>query len=367
MGKPTVNGRLYYNRRDEGRCLLVQSRGRRWVTRFVDPMDAQPRLTGVVVAGVALLAAGCGGGEAVHEEAGEVNSSLIFGTDDRLEHGQVVGTVYEYLARSTAAQVDEANVSCANGTCALTTAPWTTAPGAFGSSRLCNDVRFRGQPSLANCTVFLVAPDLVATAGHCTSGDVPCSESAIVFDFNADSTGNNAPTSVPAANVYSCVSETKVHQNGDDWALLRLDRAVPRPVLNVLYGTPVSLNLGLAVIGYPMGVPLKVSPTGEVTVTNANTPQWFSHNIDSFSANSGSPVFDRLTGVVVGIHVRPPQYQFPEVPHWVSGTDANGSCLRERVCPTSGCPTFGYSEASRITRAAPQIPLSAALVGTVTG
>jgi V8-like Glu-specific endopeptidase len=320
-----------------------------------------------LLGGLALAASGCSG-EAVYEDTVEVDDTLIFGTDDRLEHGQVIGTEYQYLANSTAALVDETAVNCAGGTCALTSTPWTMGKGFFGWQRLCNDVRFRGQPALAGCTGFLVAPDLIATAGHCTSFPAPsCTGTAIVFGYNADASGNNAPTSAPAANVYWCMSETKVFSGGDDWALLRLDRPVPRPVLNVRYGTPVTLNMELAVLGYPYGVPLKVSPTGQVTAVNSNTPQEFSHNIDSFGGNSGSPVFERLTGVVVGIHVRPPQYQDPEVPHWVSGTDANGGCLRERVCPTGGCPTFGYSEASRITRLAPQIPLSAALVGIVTG
>jgi V8-like Glu-specific endopeptidase len=298
---------------------------------------------------------GCGSTTDPGDLVNESDQELIYGTDDRLEYGQVVGTNFQYWANSTAALVESAVVSCAGATCALATAPWTHE---FSTGiRLCNDVHYRGQPSLAYCSGFVVAPNQIVTAGHCLDA-VACADTSFVFGFAADATGSNAPTSVPQENVYRCVSATNFFP-GEDWAIAILDRPIAgaRPPVNVRYTGQVAINDALAILGHPLGIPLKISPTGNVTETSATIT--FSHNVESFGGNSGSPVFDRITGVVQGIHVTPP------ASHFVSSSDAGGPCMAERVCPTTGCP--GFSGATRITRLSNRIPLTPVLTIVATG
>ncbi|MCP4151268.1 MAG: trypsin-like peptidase domain-containing protein, partial [bacterium] len=55
------------------------------------------------------------------------------------------------------------------------------------------------------------------------------------------------------------------------------------------------------VIGHPVGLPLKYSPGAKVSDTRA---AYFSADLDIYSCNSGSPVFNSTDHTVVGIVVR---------------------------------------------------------------
>jgi V8-like Glu-specific endopeptidase len=281
-----------------------------------------------------------------------VEEKLIYGPDDRLEYGQVIGTEFQRLANSTATLVGAADVTCAGANCSLTTVPWTVDPKSPGTNRLCNGVRFRGQPSLGYCTGVLVGPKLIATAGHCTTANT-CANTKYVFDFNADASGANAPTSIPTSSVYTCTSISTIYPS-EDWALVTLDRPVPRPIMNVRYNGGPAVNTPISMLGYPYGIPNKISPTG--AATNVTGSISILHNIDSFAGNSGSPVFNAETSVIEGLHVTPP------ASHFVLSSDASGACVTERTCPTTGCP--GFSGATRVTRFSASVPLAPVLIGS---
>jgi V8-like Glu-specific endopeptidase len=124
---------------------------------------------------------------------------------------------------------------------------------------LCSNVRFRSQPSLGYCSGFLVAPNAVGTAGHCLA-DVPCTSTKFVFGFTANASGGGAPTTVPADNVYQCVSATTNYPTAD-WALAVLDRPVTiAPPMNLRYTGQVAVGDPMTIIGYPYGMPEKISP-----------------------------------------------------------------------------------------------------------
>ena len=216
-----------------------------------------------------------------------------------------------------------------------------------------------------------VAPDLIVSAAHCMflSG-VECSETRFVFGYQADASGGSIPTTVPQQDVYSCTQFTEVYSPdfGEDWILYKLDRPVSNRVpLRVQYTREPALGTPLVVIGHPNNLPLKVSPAGTVTGT-AETVE-FQHNVDSFGGNSGSPVFDRDTGVVQGIHVAPPD----GFNHFYNDADASGTCRAEQTCPATGCVpssspfTPVFSNATRITRLAHLIPLVPALTVVAIG
>ena len=108
----------------------------------------------------------------------------------------------------------------------------------------------------------LIAPDLVATAGHCIN-DGSCSGVKVVFHAT-DQTMTPGNT-VPANTVYQCDRvETSVLTSGKDYAVFKLDRPVPPWV-----ATPVTVGsdampagAGLMMIGHPSGAAeLRLLPT----------------------------------------------------------------------------------------------------------
>lgn len=168
---------------------------------------------------------------------------------------------------------------------------------------LCKDELFEDQMACAFCTGFLVAPDLVATAGHCLDPS-PVQDTYIVFDYMTSTREPNGITRYSADQVYS-IKEV-VHWINDkvsDWGVLRLDRAATdRHPLRVRTKGLIANGSRVYVLGYPEGLPMKVARNGAV-VDNSN-PIYFTNNVDTLPANSGSPIFNQETHVVEGINVR---------------------------------------------------------------
>jgi len=93
---------------------------------------------------------------------------------------------------------------------------------------------------------------------------------------------------------------------------------------------------GLTVIGYPAGLPLKVAGGAQVRDIQA---QHLVANLDTYGGNSGSAVFNSLTGEVEGILVRGELDYTYENNCRVSNRCSDGGCrgedvtLFERVLP----------------------------------
>jgi len=178
---------------------------------------------------------------------------------------------------------------------------------------LCPSERFHDQPALAFCTAFLVGPDLMATAGHCISGD-SCANIKFVFDFAVKNPGEVPSDLGPESAAYSCkevlVSKYTYKKRDPDMALVRLDRPVKdrEPLRLNTSGKLVSEGTPVITIGHFLGVPMKISMNGEVRastylVENASYG-WFATSLDAFPGNSGGPVINMQTGLVEGINVR---------------------------------------------------------------
>lgn len=171
---------------------------------------------------------------------------------------------------------------------------------------MCVSERFVTAPALPGCTGFLVAPNILASAGHCFQTEDDCANKKIIFDVEAKKQSRKG-YSVNSNTVYSC---SKIISNQydpsrpdlQDYALIQLDRA-PKNRL------PLKLNLTKKIadkekvfmIGHPFGMPLMLSPRG--AVNNNSSELQFSANLDSFEGNSGSPVFNAKTFEVEGILV----------------------------------------------------------------
>ena len=70
-------------------------------------------------------------------------------------------------------------------------------------NRLCPTEKFIDQQTPADCTGFLVAPSIIATAGHCVEEFSFCKDWKIVFGFMIDSK-TRIPTVLKKSDVYSC-------------------------------------------------------------------------------------------------------------------------------------------------------------------
>lgn len=169
------------------------------------------------------------------------------------------------------------------------------------SINACSTERFIKQPTLMSCTGFLVGKDILVTAGHCMVNNFDCSGNNWVFNFR------NGVKKIPANSVYKCKKIIAQEQvsipilGTTDYALIQLDREVTtgKPLKFRTKGR-IKKGASVAVIGHPLGLPLKIADNAKVRGVFGKT---FKANLDTYGGNSGSPVVDIETGLVEGILV----------------------------------------------------------------
>ena len=225
------------------------------------------------------------------------NNKAIYGVDSRIDVEQSPNPIHKELAKSVAAMVPNYVIN--------------PNPSVFmdffditlqDSSSVCSNERFAHQQTVSVCTAFLVAPNVLATAGHCVRTVEDCENNKWVFDYKLENEEDSFVVNIPRSSVYSCkkVLDTKLTIfTKKDWALIELDRPVTdRAPLKLNKASP---NKGddVFVIGTPSGLPLKVA-SGSV---RANKMNYFRTNLDTYAGNSGSPVFNKQNEVI-GVLVR---------------------------------------------------------------
>lgn len=226
------------------------------------------------------------------------SDKAIYGSDSRMEVVESKNPLHQTLASSVAAMVAKDSIkSAGNG---LSSLDPTSLKKRLG---VCSSERFAKQQSASDCTGFLIAPNLLATAGHCIADDM-CKDNKWVFDYKLAKATDTQVGTVKNSNIYSC-KRVVDYEFGFfsvvDWAVIELDRPVTgRTPLKLSHTSPKKSD-GVFVIGTPSGVPLKVA-TG--IVNKHSDADYFSTNLDTFGGNSGSPVFNSKTGLVEGILVR---------------------------------------------------------------
>ncbi len=222
---------------------------------------------------------------------------VIYGEDNRLDYYAVSDPQLKKLADSTVALVRAANVRPNGEWTDLVTSPYGP------QLALCPSEPFYHQETLAFCSGFLVAPDIVATAGHCLRTNESCLNTRFVFGFRIESP-EELPRSVRSENVFNCkqLLHSIPDPKGEDFALVRLDRPVTH-VEPLAYRTSGRLSVGdsLMVMGHPSGLPLKIAGGANVREMKS---EYLVANLDTYGGNSGSAVFNSVTGQVEGILVR---------------------------------------------------------------
>lgn len=263
--------------------------------------------------------------------AGTNRPQVIYGPDDRRDVYEITDPAVLAAWDSTVALISVFDLFDIGG--GMYQLPPTTFGETYG---LCESEPYRNQPNPAWCSGFLVAPDLVATAGHCVSDQGTCSQVAFVFGFRMLD-ANTPVTVIPASEVYFCAGIVAREQRGDgsDWALVRLDRPVEGHVpLPIRRTGKIADNQAVFVIGHPSGLPAKIA--GGANVRDNNPVPYFVANLDTYGGNSGSAVFNAQTLEVEGILVRGAQ-DFVYTPEncWVSNRCPDDGCRGEDVTRTT--------------------------------
>lgn len=231
----------------------------------------------------------------------------IFDTDDRLEYYQIKDTKIKEISSSSAALVKKNKMlELPNGDFKMIGIPLEE------EFKFCPDANFAKQARNANCSAALVGKDEVLTAAHCFDAlkdDQTSSFNSyyVVFDYKNKS-DNLVEFIIPKENVYTIKKEKyfnfdrSMHKTTIDLAIIKLDRQVPRVPIKVNTKYEYQQGNEVFVLGYPMGIPLKLTPNG--FIDPSPSPNSFRHDLDTFSVNSGSPVFDALSYEIIGVHVR---------------------------------------------------------------
>ena len=254
-------------------------------------------------------------------------SRVIYGEDNRSDIFELCNTQYIKVTQSTVALISlyQLSTSIDGKNLVIQTEEYGHA------LNLCPEEPFYDQKKAAICSGFLVAPDIVITAGHCIESQRVCNKIRFVFGYGLFSSTHD-PAIVKPDDVYSCQQLIySKNENKNDYAVIKLDRNVAgRPPLNIRRSGVIPMGGSLAVAGHPAGLPTKVA---DGAVVSTMTDVYFVANLDTYGGNSGSAVFDSTSGVVEGILVAgETDYVLDEGRHcWLSNHCADGACSGERV------------------------------------
>ena len=261
-------------------------------------------------------------------------TDIIYGEDGRVEIHAVESKEIQSLGNSVAARVSHWSLDIKEDNFSFNDVSLLSDMWAQG---VCSDEKFATQPTIADCTGFLIAPDLLVTAGHCAldvegisrnDATFECQSNSWIFDYKADS-GNTKLEDVNLNNLYNCeeVVFGKLTEK-EDFAIIKLDREVrDRKPLKLRTEGKVQLEEDIFVIGHPSGLPMKY--TGDSIVKENSDDNYFSTNLDTFGGNSGSPVFNARTLEVEGILVRGRT-------DYVDSEVDGQFCMRVNVCDQNG-------------------------------
>lgn len=253
---------------------------------------------------------------------GEDKRKLIINTESNL--------VYE-LSRSVALQVSKNKIKKSSQVKQII--DYRPLGDEFN---LCHDEPYFDLPTIGDCTGFLIADDLLMTAGHCVNEKYKCSDKVWIFDYNgqAENYGNKWELNFDSENTYSCkevITYEDSEKNGQytDYGIIRLDRKVKdRNYLNISKSLFYKNSSTHTMIGHSLGMPkmyvdnLKIEGLLDKKLVNAYGM------IDSFSGNSGSPIIDEKNKLVVGILIRGEEDFL---------YDYNYSCNSIKKCKTEKC------------------------------
>jgi V8-like Glu-specific endopeptidase len=240
-------------------------------------------------------------------QAGSRNK-VVYGSDNRQEVSSLTGERKEW-ARATAAMIAKKDIKRGFflfNLLGITRLPLTNASTLQDFHNLCVGERYADQLSASNCTGFLIAKDVLVTAGHCVTSQEDCDENLWAFDYTQENMQRGKRPSFKAKDVYKCekiLSQEYTWYGKSDFAVIKLNRKVKnrKPLEVERTRTNIAVGEQIAVIGTPSGLPLKFADQAQIRSIET---EYFITNLDTFGGNSGSPVISTESGKVIGILVR---------------------------------------------------------------
>lgn len=240
----------------------------------------------------------------------------IYGEDDRQELYRSSPLVRE-IARSTAVISNVSNLYIGDDGNIWTRAKtWSESIRGSEGAPLCEGERFREQPVGGHCSSFLIAPDLVATAGHCVNSAHSCDQLRFIFDYAYTSSAlEDSVRRIEREDLYQCAAvlghlynpdaatrdELRSREYWSDWAVIKLDRPVTgRAPLRLRKSGSPARGDAITTIGYPGGVPAKATSG---TIQDTSKSLYFNTDLDIYGGNSGG-VTIAGDGLVEGIVIR---------------------------------------------------------------
>lgn len=234
--------------------------------------------------------------------------SGIFMSTTALAQIQIVRPLYGADSRREFSSVERSQKKLADSTGALIPNSFLVkkfrkykidAPTHEESNGVCKTERYLKQPSASICSGTLIASDLILTAAHCYNSEAICQKASWVFGYHES---KNGKYEIKEKEVYRC--KEIVYNNfdlsmGADFAVIKLDRKVKGhdPVSLRPSGAP-AVKTKLILIGHPNGLPTKIADDAWVTEIQENI---LMTNVDAYSGNSGSGVFNADTGFLEGV------------------------------------------------------------------
>lgn len=182
----------------------------------------------------------------------------------------------------------------------------------FSGCILHPDENYQTEPVLAHGTAFFVGGpknNLFLTAGHCAEAmKLANRKTYFIFDFYQGQESSyefkDRILSVPSKNMFKLkkVVAYSDHPELGDWAIVKVKKTITgRKPLPINFAQVIRRTDRLYMLGHPKGLPMKFTNG----VVSEESQQWYRANLDGFSGNSGSPVFNDQK--VAGIFITGPE------------------------------------------------------------
>ena len=264
-------------------------------------------------------------------EEASLQTKPINMADDRMDYGTIWNEDIKKRAKASVALLSPSVLKKVNDDFRI------EAKSLREEYNLCPGQRFEKQLSAAYCSGILVSNDIVLTAGHCLNevhaSNLPSVDKVhFVFGYTAQNEKSPGQISFPGKFVFKgkeliAGKLSPKSDGGEDWALVRLERSVPKSLAEPVTRSKgkISDSTKVYVLGYPNGIPLKYA--AGATVTENKSSQYFVANLDTFGGNSGSGVFKEGTNELTGILVR----------GFTDYYTTEAGCVKAYRCSSTGC------------------------------
>lgn len=239
-------------------------------------------------------------------------SSIIYGSNDIVDLPTTEDRDLQQLSKSVAAMVSSRRILVNRYNVNEEDQYLFHGESLAHSYRMCDD-ELNNQHAGARCSSFLVGEDLIVTAGHCLvdpsdslkSPAEVCNDQRFLFDFDDSKfhSEHHHGAHIKKKDLYSCTEVVEFkNDNENDYAVIRLDRAVEgRTPLKLLNPEDLKYGSAISTLGFPQGLTMRASTDGKYYELS-KTKRWLLTQVDTFSGNSGGPIIDEATRMVIGIH-----------------------------------------------------------------